>query len=155
MVEIATRARRPAECTHERVAKSAMRFIPVSQSNIVETGALPKLIQCIPHPGSSTVGLKGHAVVILEISANTEWIDAGAPQVRIFNTCFGVMCQCHRASYPFGRTSAGIHRPAPFAWPVARKQSLPGAGEIVDIACQRLSRRARWAAKNSGRSYSK
>ena len=67
---------RPSESAAKCISESTVRFVSVSERNVVETCSSPKLIQSAAHPLRPTVGLKCHAVVLLNIPPSPKRIDA-------------------------------------------------------------------------------
>ena len=117
----------------------------------IQTGTLAQLIQSFAHPLGSTVGLKCESVVLLEISANTKWVNVGPSQLGIRNTSIGVMNHRDDPPHPVRWTAACIQRTASFARTVAREQRLANAAEELDVRRKRLSCAARWTTEDPGR----
>ena len=147
-IHFAAHAGRTAKSSHERLAKSAVRFVSIAQSDVIEIHALTKLIQRVAHPLGPTIGLERHAVMFLKVSANSIRIDAGLLQFGISDACLGITNHSDGTSDPIWWRTVRVHRTASFAWAVTGKQSISRTREIIHISSQRLSRGAGGAAED-------
>src|SRR5438093_5089251 len=100
----------PSEGAAKRISESTVRFIAVSQRDVVETCSSPKLIQSAAHPPRPAIGLKCHTVVLAKIPPNPKRIDAGPSQFRVLDPFLVAIDERQGAVHPLRRPAVGIQR---------------------------------------------
>src|SRR5262249_19747171 len=73
---LAAPSRRLPEGARERLPEAAVRLIAIAQRHVVQAGPVANLLKCLAHASSSAIRLKGHPVMLIEITPCPCGVDA-------------------------------------------------------------------------------
>ena len=150
-VGVAAAAGRMPERLGEGLAEPALRFVSLSQGNVVHRDTPLDLLEGASQPPRARVGLEGHAEMLQEVAARARRVDAQAAQLRVADAGLRIALDAFQQPlHPQRRLAAGFERLAALARPVAGERGFAHAGEVLDVARQRLFRAAGRPAEDAG-----
>ena len=144
-------AGRHAERLAERIAETAVRFIPVAEYDFIQLCAFTDLRERLAQSSAPRIRLKRHAVVLDKIPSCPRWLDSHFAEVVIsYSFPWIFVYQRKQFFHPARYTISNFKRVTAFARPKAGKKRIMRRRLKRDILFHWLACRARGSAKYIG-----